>query len=167
MQDSPPAEGASSSDHAAAQQRALCDHVAAGVWPFQVELTLDEHLGPTDALVTCRHCGRWYLLEMLDWRGAHRVMRTTLIDAAAGVGLIHDLTRGSCDIRRAHAHIHHLQANSVFSRWLLLVDAQRSVIEGVVAVPEDARLPGSSWRELPCDGSWVDYARSKTSIANG
>jgi hypothetical protein len=151
----------------AAGNVALCDHVKPGSWPFAVELTLDEHLGPTDALVTCRDCGQSYLLEMLDWRGDQRVMRVSVLDAAAAARVIRDLTRGSCDIRRAGAEIHHLQTQSVFSPWLLLIDARRGVIDGVVPLSPDTRLPGASWRELPCDGRWVDYARSKTSITNG
>jgi hypothetical protein len=145
----------------------LCEHLRPGVWPFHIALTLDEHLGVTDALVTCRHCARPYLIEMLDWSGDRRVMRVSILDPAEAAGVIRDLTRGSCDIRRAGAEVHHLQTRSAFSRWLLMINVTIPVIEAVVPVEANAKLPGAGWRELPCDGSWVDYARSKTSITNG
>ena len=50
----------------------LCQHVKVGVYPFQLQLCLDEHLGMTDALVTCTECDKPYLLEMLDWRDNER-----------------------------------------------------------------------------------------------
>jgi hypothetical protein len=145
----------------------LCEHVRAGTWPFQVDLTLDEHQGITDALVSCRACGRPYLIEMLDWQGDQRVMRVSVLEPERAAGVLRDLTRGSCDIGRAGAEIHHLQTQSTFSPWLLLIHASRMVIDGVVPRPPERRLPGGNWRELPCDGSWVDYARSYTSMTNG
>jgi hypothetical protein len=145
----------------------LCEHVRPGGWPFRVALDLDEHMGITDALVTCRYCDRPYLIEMLDWQGPLRVMRVSILDSAQAAGVIRDLTRGSCDVRRAGAEVHHLQTQTPFSRWLLLIRATMPVIEAVVPVEAETRLPGGSWRELPCDGSWVDYARSKTSMTNG
>ncbi|MFU8814206.1 MAG: hypothetical protein ACNA7W_02600 [Pseudomonadales bacterium] len=145
----------------------LCAHVRAGAWPFQTTLTLDEHLGVTDALVSCRHCGQPYLIEMLDWQGDQRLMRVSVLDPALAAGVVRNLTRGSCDLRRAGAEVHQLQTHSTFSPWLLLIRASAPRIDAVVPVEAGARLPGGSWRELPCDGSWVGYARSKTSITNG
>lgn len=145
----------------------LCEHVRADSWPFDVTLTLDEHLGVTDALVSCRQCGQPYLLEMLDWQADQRVMRISVLGRSQAAGVIRDLTRGSCDLGRAAAEVHHLRTLSTFSRCLLLIQARTPVIEAVVALPPDVRLPGGSWRELPCDGSWLSYARSKTSMTNG
>jgi hypothetical protein len=145
----------------------LCDHVFPGGWPFVVELTLDEQFGPTDALVTCRHCRRPYLLEMLDWLGDQQVMRVSVLEPDAAARVIRDLTRGSCDARRAGAEIHHLQTQSAFSPWLLLIDTRKSTLDAVVPLPPDTPVPTVSWRELPCDGRWVSYARSKTSMTNG
>lgn len=134
----------------------LCEHVRAGQWPFQAELVLDEHLGITDALMRCRDCGRFYLLEMLDWRDRHRVMRVAPMDGAAAQRLIRDLTRGSCDVNRAGAEVQHVRTATPFSRVLLLVDMAGPVIEAARPAPEGRRIPGAGWRELPCDGSWVD-----------
>lgn len=144
----------------------LCAHVETGIWPWQVELLLDEQLGLTDALVRCRVCQRPYLLEMLDWQGGTRVLRVAAVDPDVAAGTVHDLGRGSCDVGRAGAQVHQLRSASVFSRWLLWVDLQQPVILAVVPVPEDGRLPAASWRSLPCDGSWVDYARSYSSMSN-
>jgi hypothetical protein len=63
--------------------------------------------------------------------------------------------------------VHHLRTSTTFSRWLLVVDTAGPRVSAVAAVPAPVRLPGASWRELPCDGSWVDYARSKTEMVNG
>jgi hypothetical protein len=135
----------------------LCRHVTPGAWPFQAELVLDEHLGITDALMSCRDCGRFYLLEMLDWRDPVRVLRAAPMDAARAERLIRDLTRGSCDVNRAGAEVQHARSVTPFSRTLLLVDVRGPLIAAVADVPEDRPVPGASWRELPCDGTWVDY----------
>ncbi|HEX7037378.1 MAG TPA: hypothetical protein VF210_16525 [Pseudomonadales bacterium] len=134
----------------------LCEHVRVGRWPFQAELVLDEHLGITDALMRCRDCGRFYLLEMLDWRDRHRVMRVAPMDDAAAERLIRDLTRGSCDVNRAGAEVQYVRTATPFTRVLLLIDTTGPRIEAVGEPPGDRRIPGASWRELPCDGSWVD-----------
>ncbi|MFW6093057.1 MAG: hypothetical protein ACODAC_03715 [Pseudomonadota bacterium] len=145
---------------------APCEHVRPGAWPFDVRLTLDEHLGIAEALVSCRHCHRGYLLEMLDWRPPHRVMRVAMLPPGRLEELIRELTRGSCDISRARAAAHHMRTMAVISRWLLLVDAGVPVVEAVAAVPGEVRIPSESWRTLACDGRWVDYLRSNTDTVN-
>ncbi|MEQ8858356.1 MAG: hypothetical protein RIC56_06895 [Pseudomonadales bacterium] len=146
---------------------ALCEHVRPGDWPLRADLVLDDHLGPTDALMSCRLCGRVYLLEMLDWRGRERVMRMSLLAPEHAAGLIHDLGRGSCDAARAAAEIDHARSRARPLPWLLRLDAGGPTILGLAPLPPDTRLPSVSWRELPCDGRWVDYARSNTAIVNG
>jgi hypothetical protein len=148
------------------ENRALCEHVQPGTWPFLVRLALDEHLGFTDALVACRHCGATYLLEMLDWLDQDRVMRVSLPPADRTDSVIHDIERGSCDLTRAGREIHHLRTSTPLCRLLLLVDWRGPTITAIVDAPSQERLPGVSWRELPCDGSWVRYARSNTEIVN-
>lgn len=142
----------------------LCEHLRPGSWPLHTELVLDDHLGFTDALLSCRHCGRVYLLEMLDWRHRQRVMRVSVIDPDQAAQLIRDLTRGSCDVARAGAELHHARNRAAFLPWLLLVDTRGPRLAGLAQLPPDTRLPGASWRELPCDGHWVDYARSNTEM---
>lgn len=143
----------------------LCDHVEAGGWPFDTELVLDAQLQPTDLLVRCRECRRPYLLELLDQRGRDQVMRISVLQPAAVDRLLHNLQRGSCDPQRAGAEVHHLRTGSRFAPRLLLVDSSGPRITALVATTKI--LPGASWRELPCDGSWVDYVRSKREIRNG
>jgi hypothetical protein len=136
----------------------LCDHLQPNGWPFEVELIIDEQMGFTDALVTCRTCGAPYLLEMLDWRGRQRLMRVSTVESGRVTGLLHNLGRGSCDLRRAAAEVQQLQAGAEFSPWLLLLDATAMRIEAIVPVPKSARLPTAGWRALPCDGWWIDAA---------
>ncbi len=145
----------------------LCEHVRTGDWPFEVDLVLDEHLGPADALMRCRHCGRRYLTEMLDARASRRVMRISALEPRYADALIHDLSRGSCDVSRAGAEVQHVRQLAVLLPVLLLVDTRGPLIEGVAPVPAHVSLPRGPWRELPCSGEWVDYARSKTAMVNG
>lgn len=143
-------------------EQALCEHVRPGAWPFTTDLVLDEQLGITDAVMSCRTCGRPYLMEMLDWRDKLRVMRLSVLDGARSARLIRDLTRGSCDVARAGQEVHAFRSQTRFSPWLLLVDNSAVAVLAVAPVPVDRRLPAPAWRDLPCDGSWVDYARSYT-----
>ncbi len=149
----------------------LCQHVKVGAYPFQLQLCLDEHLGVTDALVTCKECDKPYLLEMLDWRGDERLFRVSLPDADQATQLVRDLTRGSCDITRAGAEVHHMQTTTAASRYLLIIDQDSSpsapAIVGIAQKPDDQPLPSASWRELECNGQWLDYARSYTEMLNG
>jgi len=133
----------------------LCDHVQPGGWPFEIELVIDEQIGFTDALVSCRTCGSAYLLEMLDWKAHERLMRVSTVDSGRVRRLLHDIGRGSCDPKRARAEVQHLQTSSTYSPWLLLIDSRDVRITGLVPVPPDTPLPTPSWRQLPCDGSWL------------
>jgi hypothetical protein len=140
----------------AAQSRPpLCDHVQPHAWPFEVELVIDEQVGFTDVLVACRACGAPYLLEMLDWRRNLRLFRVSSLDSGRVAGLLHNLGRGSCDLKRAGAEIQQLQTGSTFAPWLLLIDATAMRVESILPVPEGRRLPAAGWRELPCDGGWI------------
>jgi hypothetical protein len=143
-----------------------CAHLEAGAWPVRLELVLDEAMGFTDALVRCRVCERPYLLEMLDEDAGTRLMRVAAVDSDLAEGTLHDLSRGSCDVARAGAQVHQLQTASVFSRVLLWIDPKVPVILALVPVPGGRQLPAAGWRSLPCDGSWIDYARSYTSTSN-
>ena len=154
----------------------ICEHIAPGAYPFIVELAIDDHLGLTDGIVRCRDCQRVYLLEMLDWLGNNRVFRISLLADDHAQRLIRDLTRGSCDVRRAGAEVQHLKTASAFARCLILIDSSGPQIAHIAPLPLAPPLPSASWRELPCDGSWVNYlqrhqapgpGRSNTAIENG
>jgi len=144
----------------------VCEHVHPGQWPFQVELVLDDHLGFTEALVRCRHCGATSLLRMLDWRGPLRVMRMAPMTSDHGDRLIRDLTRGSCDVNRAGAELQHVRLTPL-SRVLILIDTRGPRIEARADAPAGVTIPGAAWRDLPCNGEWVDYVRSNTEMVNG
>ncbi len=133
----------------------LCPHMTAGPLPFDAVLVLDDHLGPTDWLVRCRSCGSAYLLEMLDWDGQRRLYRLRLPAADAVAGLLRDLERGSCDLNRARAQAQHFSLSSRALPVLALLDLSAGALLGIVPSPEGRQLPGTSWRELPCDGSWI------------
>jgi len=148
-------------------QQQLCEHLRPGAWPLTIRLVLDDHLGPTDYLASCTECGRTYLLEMLDWRDPLRLLRLAVLDAEHAARLIHDLERGSCDAGRAGAEIEHARSTAAVLPWLLLVDIRGPGIEAVVPAPADRSVSGAGWRELACDGSWVDYAGSYVEMEKG
>ena len=125
-----------------------------GPYPFATLLVLDDHLGPTDWLVRCQACGSAYLLEMLDWEGPRRLYRLRAPAAEAVAGLVKDLERGSCDLNRAGAEAQHFSLTSERLPNLVLLDlGEGSLVRMIDA--GDTQVPGASWRELPCDGSWI------------
>ena len=133
---------------------ALCSHIQPGPVPWDVLLVLDDHLGPTDALAVCRTCRTPYLLEMVDWRPPLRLFRVSEPRSDAVQGLLRNLERGSCDLRRAGEEVRHFSQGARRLPWLVLLDTSAYRLEAVVDHPDP--LPGASWRELPCDGSLID-----------
>lgn len=132
----------------------LCPHIQPGPVPWDVLLVLDDHLGPTDALTVCRTCGTPYLIEMLDWRHPLRLFRIYEPRTEAVQGLLRNLERGSCDIRRAGEEVRHFAQGAERLPWLVLLDTDAHRVVALVDHP--GPVPGASWRELPCDGSLID-----------
>jgi hypothetical protein len=143
-----------------------CPHLRSGTWPLRWTLVLDDQLGPADGLASCRECGAAYLLEMLDWRGSERLLRLAVLRADVADRLLHDLERGSCDAGRAAAELSHVRSLARTVPWLLLVDTSGPRIVALVPAPADRTVPTAGWRELPCDGAWIDYARSYVEMVN-
>lgn len=141
-----------------------CAHLRPGTWPLHWDLVLDDQLGPTDGLASCQACGTVYLLEMLDWRGPERLMRMAVLERRLATGLLRDLDRGSCDAGRATAELNHVRGLALSVPELLLIDASAPGIVARVPVPADRPVPTGSWRDLACDGCWIDYARSYVEI---
>ena len=137
-------------------EAALCDHMVPGPYPFESILVLDDHLGPTDWLVRCSTCGQPCLLEMLDWSGSRRLYRVRLPEEAAVAGLMRDLTRGSCDLSRAGEEARHVGLMSPRLNDLLLLDLGNRSLVSVLRPSPDCAIPGAGWRELDCDGDWID-----------
>jgi hypothetical protein len=133
---------------------ALCSHIKPGPVPWDVLLVLDDHLGPTDALAVCRTCRTPYLLEMVDWRPPLRLFRVSEPRSDAVQGLLRNLERGSCDLRRAGEEVRHFSQGARRLPWLVLLDTSAYRLEAVIE--HSGPLPGASWREAPCDGALID-----------
>jgi len=133
----------------------FCTHLTPGPGRFESLLVLDDHLGPTDWLVQCRHCTATYLLEMLDVSGALRLYRIRLVDPDAARGLMRDLERGSCDINRAGEQARHLTLTSRRLPSLVLLDLQSDTLVRIVDTDAEQVIPSAGWRELACDGRWI------------
>jgi len=139
---------------------ALCEHFKPGSHPYEVLLVLDDHLGPTEALVRCRACAQSYLIELLDWLGSERLFRVAEPDAAATRTLLRDLERGSCDLARAGEEVRHFSLISERLPVLLLLDTDENVIRRRIDVVDADAIPAASWRELPCDGEWIERTQA-------
>lgn len=123
---------------------------------FDTLLVLDEHMGPADVLLRCRRCARHFLFEMIDLHKTARVYRVAAVDGEHATKMVRTLTRGSCDIRRAGAEVHNLQTNSTLLPMVVTMHNNR--ITHVNTLPDTRDIPKQSWRQLPCDGSWVALA---------
>jgi len=133
----------------------LCNHFKAGSWPFRIELVLDDHLGPTEALICCSVCERAYLLELLDWADNLRLFRVAEPGADATRLLLKDLERGSCDLGRAGEEVRQFALVSERLPELLLLDMNdRQIVRRVVVTDPDS-IPRGNWRDLPCDGARI------------
>lgn len=113
---------------------------------------LDEWLGIAEAIARCPECGQDYLLELLDIQGSRRAWRLAPLEPDVSDRLIHDLTRGSCDVNRAAAEVHAIKAAHPVTRWVL-VSADGS-LTGLHLIATDSPQTTRSWRDLPLDGSW-------------
>ena len=131
----------------------VCEHVAgpgAGAQPFDTVLVMDEVGGVADAIVRCKVCARPYLLELLDWSGparARRRYRTSVVDEAILKKYLHNLERGSCDVKRAPAERQSFESRTRLSRTIVELDAKDLSVIDVETVAADADIPMSSWRE--------------------
>jgi len=130
-----------------------CDHLQARGWPFRVELVIDQALHFTEALVRCEACGEPYLLELLDQRGHDALFRISMPGRKASDALIHDLTRGSCDIKRGAAEVDSVKVQSPLLPMLLLVDQHGPRITRLIDT-SGRKLPSGSARAQPMDGRW-------------
>lgn len=135
---------------------APCEHIAPGPGPYRVTLVLDDHLGPTEALVHCKTCEQAYLIELLDWQGAMRLFRVAAPDGDATALLLKDLERGSCDVNRAGEEVRQFTLDSQPLPVLWLVDTSARELVGVIDTTGLGTIPTRGWRELPCDGDWIE-----------
>jgi hypothetical protein len=138
----------------------LCEHFRPGTYPFGVDLEIDGHLGFTEALVHCRHCRAPYLLELLDWQGGLRLFRVSEPAPEAAAALLKDLARGSCDLSRAGAEVQQFSLAARRLPELLLIEMSERSIVARYRVENPRLVPGTGWRDLPCDGSWIERIQS-------
>ncbi|MEM8769854.1 MAG: hypothetical protein AAGE43_20650 [Pseudomonadota bacterium] len=134
----------------------LCGHLDPGPYPFRTVLVLDDHLGPTESLIRCRQCETPYLLEMLDWQDGRRLYRVRAPDRAAADALERDLSRGSCDLSRASAEVFQFTLAAETKPVLMLLDLNSGTLEALIDIDPAVKVPTAPWRELPCDGSWLE-----------
>ncbi len=119
-------------------------------------MVLDDHLGPTESLIRCRQCNAPYLLEMLDWQGGRRLYRVRAPEREAADALEHNLARGSCDLNRAAAELFQFSLAATPQPVLVLLNLEAGSLERLIDVDAASSIPSAPWRELPCDGSWID-----------
>jgi|GEM_PF-2001686 len=136
----------------------LCGHLQPNSYPLQLDLLIDAELTWTDALLSCTRCGQPYLLELLDQRGCEQLFRIRTPDISEVRGLLHDLSRGSCDLQRAGAQLHTLQSMNPYLPRLLWLEYRKPEILDLLDI-SGMRLPADSWRSLPCDGEWFAQLR--------
>jgi hypothetical protein len=132
---------------------AVCEHVAHAcpdAYPFATVLVLDEVGGIADAIVRCSACARPYLLELLDWSGpalTRRRYRTSVVDEAILEKYLHNLERGSCDVKRAPAERQSFESRAKLSATIVELDAKDLRAISVESLAPDADVPMSSWRQ--------------------
>jgi hypothetical protein len=128
-----------------------CPHLERG--KLDTAFVLDDYLGIAEAVTRCAHCDQYYVLELLDISGSARAWRLAPLDAASASALIHDLTRGSCDVNRAATQIHAIKSQCP------LCDCYISSATGSLSDLHVHKvvnpLPVCAWRELPLDGAWI------------
>jgi hypothetical protein len=129
-----------------------CAHLAASAplpYPFDVEVVLDDQAGITDAIVRCRTCRQAYLIELLDWSGPHferRIYRTSLLDDDVIERFTHNRNSGSCDVNRAGAEWHAVQAQARLTDLELSLDTRRALLLAARRLPPDSDIPMAHWR---------------------
>jgi hypothetical protein len=131
----------------------VCSHVAdaaRGARPFTTVIVMDEVCGMADAVLRCTQCNAPYLLELLDWSGAARIerrYRTSIVDEAILAKYLHNVERGSCDVKRAPAERASFESRAKLSRTIVALDSRDLSVLGVETVAADADIPMGSWRE--------------------
>ena len=134
-----------------------CQHVCTGSANLTPRLVLDAHLWVTDALLQCDGCDRLYLVEMIDYAGQLAAFRLSNLPLAHAQQTLHNLDRGSCDIRRAGEEIASLAGFATLLPGLVLM--HQGALRGYRSVPV-AQIPRAHWRQLPCDGRWVTFIQT-------
>ena len=139
----------------------ICEHLRSDSYPLIIDWVFDDAQGFTDCLAHCRVCHQSYLLEMLDWRRNLRLFRVSCTDPGQSERLMRDLEQGSCDLSRAAAESEQFRLANSKVVALLLLDTRTPRI--IALVPAEDDIPRHCWRDLPCDGRWIE--RVQVSVA--
>jgi hypothetical protein len=130
-----------------------CRHLSDAVngsQPLSIAYVMDDAGGMTDAAMRCSECGQPYLVELLDWSGparTHRRYRVSTLAPALLDKFLHNLARGSCDLKRAGNERQSLEQRARLSRLVVTLHSNDlKLLEKEWLAPE-ADVPMSSWRE--------------------
>ena len=126
-----------------------CNHAQS----FEVVRVLDAHLTWTDAILECPACQQYYLAEMIDLDSHCRVYRLATLARDATAATLISLARGSCDLQRAVEEITYLASLGEPLARVLVITGDH--VLKLIEPPGKLQVPRLSWRELPCDGSWL------------
>jgi hypothetical protein len=136
-----------------------CNHLADHP-QLEILWALDAYLHMTDAYAKCTHCDAHYLVEMIDIKNGEAAFRAARLPSEYVAKTVHSLRKGSCDINRARDETFALR-NSAQALPLLLIMSQGE-FDKTVPVEQGLQIPQASWRDLPCDGTWLAYANAHT-----
>jgi hypothetical protein len=137
------------------EHRSACDHLTERP-DLEILWTLDAYLHTADAYAKCKHCDAHYLVEMIDLDSRAAVFRVARLPADYVAKTVRSLEKGSCDINRARNEAFALRNAAERLPMLLIMRQGRFV--ATVPVGGDVEIPQESWRDLPCDGTWLTYA---------
>lgn len=141
------------------EHRNACKHLR--LHPeLEILWTLDAYLHATDAYAKCRHCDAHYLVEMIDLKGKDAAFRIARLPSDYVTKTVRSLQKGSCDINRARNEAFALR--SLSERLPVLLIMRDGQFAEAVSIEPDIQLPQASWRELPCDGSWLALSNADT-----
>ena len=136
-----------------------CNHLTKDL-QLDILWTLDAYLHTTDAYAKCALCDAHYLVEMIDLKGIDAVFRIARLPADYVAKTVHSLHRGSCDINRARSETFALRKSA--ETLPLLLTMHHGEFISTIPVAECTEIPQASWRDLPCDGSWLEYVNARS-----
>jgi len=143
-------------------EQSSCEHLS-GKPDFEVLLVVDSQIQLMEALVKCRQCAFYYLIEALDIASQDTLFRIAKIPADHAVKTARSIDNGSCNLKRATEEIAYLKSLSKKCDKLLISEAGQFTatidIENLDEVP-----PSTAWRELPFDGRWFNKIRRAAGI---
>ena len=115
-----------------------------------VDLVIDHQVQPTLFLASTE--AHKYKFELLDIHAAIWLYRAYLVPGELYTQTLVSLNKGSCDLNRAGAELHHLDSQSSLLDWLLV--AKQGAFSDVVSV-DPRQVPKTPWSQLDLNGDLV------------